>query len=155
MSLPELSYLALQHFRFGSRSLLSWMQKHNKPFRTTWGCLLERKTGMKKAWEEHGPNPSEMDFTVTWCRLMEGNVKSHVFMVFFWFMADLLLEKCWASLYKELITDIRKKNMELSKFFSYGWIKQDWKFCSSLLDFWKVLFWNLSFNCPLSVLLYE
>lgn len=41
-------------------------------------------------------------------------------MVFFWFMADLLLEKCWASLYKELITDIRKKNMELSKFFSYG-----------------------------------
>lgn len=33
-----------------------------------------------------------MDFTVTWCRMEERNVKSHLFMQFSWFMADLLLD---------------------------------------------------------------
>lgn len=48
---------------------------------------------MKKAWEEHDPNSSEMDFTVTWCSMMEGNVKSHLCMRVSWFVNDLLLDK--------------------------------------------------------------
>lgn len=122
MPLPELGWQALQHFKIWKQISSIWDAESQSTCLDHMRLPLERKTGMKKAWEEHNPNPSEMDFTGTWFRMMEGNVKSHLFMGFSWFMI-FCWKKSWTSHHRQLIADIKNKNYGAIKIFLI-WLNQ-------------------------------